>query len=506
MTRRRCCCDEGTPFNDDGVSVTVCFLQVECGTLVQTFEHTGNSYATFQEASQGCFTPSVDADCDPDQIPNSGDEYQVLQWDPPLGCIPQACECDCGCGVEKQGTCPKEGEYFTTSSGGFSQCWTFPFVSRFDQALNGTFWFLDGSNLFGTGYTAFATANVERYEGTYNVNADLVQDTSAGYLCCDYAPTATVSSMRVEYVRSAAYTQDIPVLRVQGASTIYAAWTVEITSSDCVIRDGGGTTQYTFDLSSYTIDGLRVALNNLGEIICIRDGALVPTSQLRNVSAQYIPVQSAQPIGSASASTWALVDIRFAGDLVEPYQRSLPTPKYSCFTGAGFGTLQGVMYLHKFSGTANDFRFGWQLRYDPPASQNCDASDPCCRDCSSNFVNNATPVWMDPSVPSGPCVPTEVGAFFYPQPGVTDPFSDGWAEGNVFCPTGSPIWTGGTGPDPFATGKNSDPVTFAVQEVCDWGKSSLGSIVGCNSQYHCMITKATGTRLTRRMFTVQRNF
>ena len=509
VSRRRCCCTPQTPFNDDGVSVTITALEVECGVLISSIEATGQAFNTAEEALAGCFQTTDSADCDPDGIANSGDEFTAVEYNPPLDCIPKECGCDCSCQVDKDTSCPPEGTYATASSGSFFNSWTIPFVSRFDQANSGTWFFRDGTTVFGTGYTAFATANVERYEGNYDPTSSVTSGTTniQGYLCCNDAATATTAWIRIEYVRNATYTQDIPVIRVQGSALAYKDWTVEITDTECVIRDNLGALAYTFLLSAYTIDGLRIALNNLTEVNAFRDGATVPTSNLRNVTAQYIPAQAAQTISHAGAGTSAFVDIRFAGDEVESYQKRLLNQRYSCYSGPGTIVLQGVVYKERHSGTENDFRFGWQLAYDTPAESDCDQSDPCCQDCNRGFFGNTgLPGWMT-NAPNGACVPSEVGEMFYPQPFVSSLGNPtGWAENNVFCPTQSPFWIGGTTSTGWESSKVTEPATSTAIQVCRSSQGSLGLRVLCDGQYHCEISRNTATRLTRRMFMVQRNF
>jgi hypothetical protein len=477
--------------------------------LISSIEATGQAFNTAEEALAGCFQTTDSADCDPDGIANSGDEFTAVEYNPPLDCIPKECGCDCSCQVDKDTSCPPEGTYATASSGSFFNSWTIPFVSRFDQANSGTWFFRDGTTVFGTGYTAFATANVERYEGNYDPTSSVTSGTTniQGYLCCNDAATATTAWIRIEYVRNATYTQDIPVIRVQGSALAYKDWTVEITDTECVIRDNLGALAYTFLLSAYTIDGLRIALNNLTEVNAFRDGATVPTSNLRNVTAQYIPAQAAQTISHAGAGTSAFVDIRFAGDEVESYQKRLLNQRYSCYSGPGTIVLQGVVYKERHSGTENDFRFGWQLAYDTPAESDCDQSDPCCQDCNRGFFGNTgLPGWMT-NAPNGACVPSEVGEMFYPQPFVSSLGNPtGWAENNVFCPTQSPFWIGGTTSTGWESSKVTEPATSTAIQVCRSSQGSLGLRVLCDGQYHCEISRNTATRLTRRMFMVQRNF
>lgn len=506
MSRRRCCCVPQTPFNDDGVSVTITALEVECGVLIDSVEATGQAFNTLQEAAAGCFQTSF-TDCDPDGIPDSGDEFTGVEYTPPLDCIPKECGCDCSCLVDKDTSCPPEGTYSTASSGSFFNSWTIPFTSRFDQANSGTWFFRDGTTVFGTGYTAFATANIERYEGTYDPRSSVTSGTTniQGYLCCDDAATASTAWIRIEYVRTATYTQDIPVIRVQGSALAYKDWTVEITDTECIIRDNLGAVAYTFLLSAYTIDGLRIALNNLTEVNAFRDGATVPTSNLRNVTAQYIPAQAAQTISHSGAGTSAFVDIRFTGDEVESYQKTLLNQRYSCYSGPGTIVLQGVVYKERHSGTENDFRFGWQLTYDTPEELDCDQSDPCCQDCIRSLISSL-PGWMT-NAPNGACVPSEVGSLYYPQPNVPAVgVPTGWAEANVFCPTQSPFWSGGTTSTAWESSKVTEPATSTAIEVCRSTNTADGFYVNCDNQYHCEIRRTTNTRLTRRMFMVQRNF
>jgi hypothetical protein len=506
VSRRRCCCTPQKPFNDDGVSVTITALEVECGVLVESVEATGRTFDTSQEAAAGCFETSF-TDCDPDGIPDSGDEFQGVEYTPALNCIPKECGCDCSCSVDKDTSCPSEGTYATASSGSFFNSWTIPFVSRFDQANSGTFFFDNGTTVFGTGYTAFATANIERYEGNYDPRNSVTSGTDNinGYLCCTDAASGSTAWIRIEYVRNATYTQDIPVIRVQGSAIAYKDWTVEITDTECVIRDNLGALAYTFLLSAYTIDGLRIALDNLTEVNAFRDGATALASNLRNVTAQYIPAQAAQTISYAGAGTSAFVDIRFAGDEVESYQKQLLTRRYSCYSGPGMIVLQGVIYMKRHSGTENDFRFGWQLSYDISAESDCDQSDPCCRDCGRSFLGGL-PLWMT-TAPNGACVPSEIGLLYYPQPWVPSVgIPTGWAEGNVFCPAQSPFWAGGTSSTGWESSNVTEPASSTTVEVCRSSNTADPFQVGCEEQYHCMIRKTTNTRLTRRMFMVQRNF
>ena len=458
-----CCCNTTTI---TPVEVQICHTCNLCWSFVIDWSYRDETYLWPDIA------PCLDGyyvQCDPDGIPDNGDEYETLVYNLRPSCeVVSATTCDCSCSVVvtpqswcTNGSCGVPPEVRGEASGSTLQslCWTLPYVSTADETTSGIWSFNDAGNVFLTGYTAFIERKVETYSGSIQF-AKLTSTSPAG-VCADcfigeHDPTNT-GSPTVEFRYGGKYTADVPAMVIGGATAAYAAWTCEITATDCIIRDGGGVTQYTFALATHTMEQLRVALDGKAELVSVRLGPSFSSATFRGVSSTYLPIQGPFAIGHYGAGTWDTINIRHVGDAVEDWQIRLASSSYTIKNTTG--VVQGRVFFQQFSANYGLWEQGFQLKYDTSTNP-CLMAEECC-DCLYN-IGLTEPA---SSTTSSGCTLSPGG----------DICSFGLCpDGNAFgfdlvCGVVSPYWSGGTTSSGWQDSSFTDPVSESLTEWNEYG-------------------------------------
>ena len=200
----------------------------------------------------------------------------------------------------------------------FNQVVLLDYQDQANQTVNGNWQFDDGSGVVATNFTFSATHVRLRYLNPAVPILSASATSGSGILtCCDHTSTGTQAIYGWFWER-ARYTNDISAFGVYGSAAQYAAWTIEITTTEAIVRDGNGTIQYQWALANYDMDGLRVAIDGTAELVGRRI-ALNTGTNLRTRAATAIPPQGPKAVGQAIA-TEAKIVLRTAGDEVEGYQ------------------------------------------------------------------------------------------------------------------------------------------------------------------------------------------
>ena len=179
--------------------------------------------------------------------------------------------------------------------------------------------FDDGASVIVTNLTVFYTHVRLRFQNLAVPNMTANALGNADNVCCTWVPnTQSTYALYVWFWERARYTNDVNVIGVYGSAAQYANWTVEITAASCIVRDENGNVKYQWALGSYTMEGLRVAIDNTAELVGRRI-ALSPSAPLRNAAASAIPPQGPYQIGTG-LNNEAKIKLRSAGDEFEAYQ------------------------------------------------------------------------------------------------------------------------------------------------------------------------------------------
>lgn len=270
----------------------------------------------------------------------------------------------------------------------FNQVVLLDYQDQVNQTVNGNWQFDDGSGVVATNFTFSATHVRLRY-ANLAVPGPLTASATSGsgiLTCCDYTATGTQAIYGWFWER-ARYTNDISAFGVYGANATYAAWTIEITTTEAIVRDDTGTIQYQWALANYDMDGLRVAIDGTAELVGRRI-ALSTGTNLRTRAATAIPPQGPKAVGQGIA-TEAKIVLRTAGDEVEGYQ-IVGLAGYAANTAntvpAYIGGRRTETY---FGGTLAEFRQGFALTENeilgtapavypnPPSNTGLSVSPPC---------------------------------------------------------------------------------------------------------------------------------
>ena len=359
LNRAGCCCD-ATPSEK---KIRICVDCLRCETEEYKFWYSGPfDVLQTDEDCLGAFETRI---CDPDGIPESGDEYEYiwyLDWPAPQYTKPL---CSPLCSVEIGDDIPSvcypdwqfalyqgEKHYICSRGGQASLCWEYEYVDSTNITGSCTWKWDDGGTLVNAGTISYTQVRY-RYN---NPTEPGVEFTTTGDRCAwsDYylsSNPALQQNIDVYFAERATYLNDRNIFRVYGSSATYANWTIEITATQCVIRDGSGVTQYTYLLSSYTMIGLANAINALTELITVNAFGSV---NLQNSTASGIPAQGPYTVTDLAA-TAPNIYLRKAGDPFEDYQ--------TC--GKAFYQFQSNTPVTEdnFSGTLSEFRSGMDLDF-----------------------------------------------------------------------------------------------------------------------------------------------
>jgi hypothetical protein len=260
----------------------------------------------------------------------------------------------------------------------------------------------------------------------------------------------------VEYRYGGTYLADVPAMVIGGATAAQALWTCEITATDCIIRNDLGVTQYTFALSTNTIEQLRVALDATTELVSVRQGPSFSSATFRNVSSTYLPIQGPFPIGHYSAGTWDTINIRHVGDAVEDWQIRLSSSSYTIKNN--LGVAQGRVYLQQFSGNYGLWEQGFQINRTVVETP-CTMASECC-DCTYD------PGILEPSpsIAMGCNVTNPITTCMFNQ-------CPGSSQCDNLCAVISPFWSGGLTNSGWQSSTQTDPVSEALTESTCSGSS-----------------------------------
>lgn len=359
LTRAGCCCD-ATPVEK---KIRICVDCMRCETEQYKFFYQG----PFDQLSPGldCNGAFEIRICDPDGVPESGDEYEYvwyLDWPAPEYIKPlcsAACSVDIQPGIESvcypswsPAIYPGERTYLCSRGSQASMCWEYEYVDSSNQTGSCTWRWDDGGTLVNAGTISYTQVRY-RYN---NPTEPGVEVTTTGDHCawCDWSLSSDPlleENVNVYFADRATYLADRNAFGVYGSSATYANWTVEITSTQCIIKDGGGVTQYTFTLASYTMGGLSAAINALAELVTFNQFGSV---NLQNSTASGIPVQGPHTVND-TVGTMANIYLRKAGDPFEDYQ--------NCGKSYYQYKTNTPVYETQFSGTLAQFRGGMDLDY-----------------------------------------------------------------------------------------------------------------------------------------------
>jgi hypothetical protein len=462
-----CCCNTTTV---TPVEVQICHTCNQCRSYVIDWSYDDQDYVWPNLPE--CFTGYWIV-CDPDGIPDTSDEYDYFVYDKRPACPELGADCGCSCSlvVTPQSWCtdgacgiPPEIHGEVKESTLQSLCWTLPYVSTATENTSGIWSFNDAGNIFLTGYTTSITRFVESYSGSIELaKQTLTSPVNECHYCAIAEHDSTnTTSPTVEYRYGGTYVSDIPAMVIGGATAAQALWTCEITATDCIIRNDLGVTQYTFALSTNTIEQLRVALDATTELVSVRQGPSFSSATFRNVSSTYLPIQGPFPIGHYSAGTWDTINIRHAGDAVEDWQIRLASSSYTIKNNVG--VAQGRVYFQQFSANYGLWEQGFQINRTVVETP-CIMASECC-DCGYN------PAILDPFGQMGCDVtnPTTTCEF------ALCPSGTGCDD---VCPVISPFWAGGLTNSGWQSSSQTDPVSESLTE-----STCSGSFFRIN-QYLC---------------------
>lgn len=453
-----CCCNTTTV---TPVEVQICHTCNQCKAYLIDWSYSDQTW--FWPEPHQCDAGDY-VTCDPDGIPDSGDEYDTLvpTYRPACQSITADCSCSCSLVVTPQTWCsnggcgiPPEIHGEVQESTLQSLCWTLPYVSTATENTSGIWSFNDAGNIFLTGYTAFIDRFVESYSGSIEL-AKLT--TTSPVNECHYCAIAehdstNTTSPTVEYRYGGTYVSDIPAMVIGGATAAQALWTCEITATDCIIRNNLGVTQYTFALSTHTIEQLRVALDATTELVSVRQGPSFSSATFRNVSSTYLPIQGPFPIGHYSAGTWDTINIRHAGDAVEDWQIRLASSSYTIKNNVG--VAQGRVYFQQFSANYGLWEQGFQI-VRQVVETTCTMEPDCC-ECLPNAgiiqPTSASVMGCDSTNPITTC-----DFAICPSPHPTT------GECDNLCPIISPFWSGGLTTSGWQSSSQTDPVSESLTE------------------------------------------
>lgn len=209
---------------------------------------------------------------------------------------------------------------------------------------------------------------VEEYSLESEVLGGVNSSASGCVQCGTESGTPTDVSIYVEYRKRATYAESVDAFYVRGASSTYAAWTVEVAAGDLVVRDGGGAVQYTWSLAAYSLGGLRTAVNATPELVA-SGGAVGASSAVSTAPATHLKPKPVTVV-TDSAFTAAPLYLREVGDEVETYQAG-GAPQY--FIQDDLGEI--VVKLATFTGSESAFASGYEYRWSAGEIESGDAID-----------------------------------------------------------------------------------------------------------------------------------
>ena len=241
----------------------------------------------------------------------------------------------------------------------FSQVVLLDFVDQVTDTRTGNWEFDDGSGPIATNFTFSCSHARLRYQNLAvpNMNATVISG-SGTLTCCEYQ-AGTTGTLYAWFWDRARYTNDISAMGVYGSAAAYAAWTIEITATEAIVRNDLGVIQYQWALANYDMDGLRAAIDGTAELVGRRI-AMAAGTNLRTRAATAIPPQGPKTVGQGIA-TEAKIILRSAGDELEDYQ-TVGLARYGANTTNTLPAYIGSTRSEgPFTGTLTEFRKGFAL-------------------------------------------------------------------------------------------------------------------------------------------------